>query len=51
MTEKKCMTCGKKAITMVEFLCAECGEKVLRCRHCRSVNNPYTCPKCGFKGP
>ncbi len=35
---------------MVEFPCPECGEKVVRCAHCRSVNNPYKC-KCGFVGP
>jgi len=50
MTERKCMTCGSRAITIVEFLCPECGAKLLRCSHCRSVNNPYKC-KCGFTGP
>jgi predicted RNA-binding Zn-ribbon protein involved in translation (DUF1610 family) len=50
MTEKKCMTCGARSITMVDFPCPECGEKMLRCSHCRAVNNPYKC-KCGFVGP
>jgi len=51
MKDKKCITCGSKAATMIEFPCAACGEVIVRCKHCRSVNNPYKCPKCGFEGP
>jgi Zn-ribbon RNA-binding protein len=50
MAEKTCSTCGAKAVTIVEFPCPDCGEKITRCFHCRSMNNPYEC-KCGFKGP
>lgn len=51
MVDKVCMTCGAKSTTIVEFLCPACGAKVYRCKHCRSVNNPYKCPACGFEGP
>lgn len=51
MAEKVCMTCGARSITTVGFPCPECGENIVRCAHCRSVNNAYKCPKCGFEGP
>jgi predicted RNA-binding Zn-ribbon protein involved in translation (DUF1610 family) len=52
MAEKVCMTCGGKSTIIIEFPCPVCGEATIsRCRHCRAVNNPYKCPKCGFAGP
>lgn len=50
MASRVCVTCGAKAGTMVEFPCPECDERIVRCEHCRRVNNPYKC-KCGFVGP
>jgi len=34
------------------FMCPNCGQVVIyRCRKCRQLSIPYTCPNCGFKGP
>ncbi|MET1159671.1 MAG: zinc finger domain-containing protein [Thermoprotei archaeon] len=34
------------------FMCPNCGKVVIkRCRKCRRLGVPYTCPNCGFKGP
>ncbi len=48
---KTCMTCGAKSTVIVEFPCPQCGETIMRCKHCRLVNNSYKCPSCGFEGP
>lgn len=47
---KRCATCGKLAREFAEFPCPQCGEKVVRCYHCREIRNKYAC-KCGFMGP
>ena len=50
-----CTSCGKlvrpdeKAVT---FYCPKCGRyEIIRCKKCRSMSVPYTCPACGFTGP
>ncbi len=47
---KRCMTCGKMVKDFAEFPCPDCGAKLVRCKHCREIKNPYKC-ECGFKGP
>jgi len=50
--EKTCSTCGSKTAVYGEFPCPNCGKaKLIRCKHCRSINNSYKCPECGFEGP
>lgn len=48
---KTCITCGSLVKDYVEFPCPKCGEKVVRCNHCREISNVYVCRKCGFEGP
>ncbi|RLG78803.1 MAG: RNA-binding protein [Thermoprotei archaeon] len=34
------------------FYCPSCGKVLIkRCRKCRKLVVPYTCPNCGFRGP
>ncbi|MFH1850177.1 MAG: zinc finger domain-containing protein [archaeon] len=51
----QCGSC-KNRITnttgVVEFLCPSCGKVVIiRCKKCRVLATPYSCPECGFTGP
>lgn len=48
---KKCEGCGKIAAKFVEFPCLECGEKIVRCSHCRELGVKYICKKCNTEGP
>ncbi len=48
---KNCVTCGKQTREYSEFPCAGCGEKIVRCRHCRQISLPYTCKSCNRQGP
>ncbi|MEZ5336202.1 MAG: zinc finger domain-containing protein [Methanolobus sp.] len=47
-----CTTCNKRLVETgyVRFPCPVCGRELGRCTSCRQQSNPYTCPKCGFKG-
>jgi predicted RNA-binding Zn-ribbon protein involved in translation (DUF1610 family) len=47
---KRCSTCGKLTKNFAEFPCPTCGEKLVRCKHCREIRNKYVCG-CGFEGP
>lgn len=51
----RCVSCGKRIEAeqfWVEFMCPKCGKgKIVRCEKCKSLINPYECPKCGFRGP
>jgi predicted RNA-binding Zn-ribbon protein involved in translation (DUF1610 family) len=53
--EKRCSTCGirvESESVWVEFPCPSCGKLVItRCERCKRLENPYTCPGCGFRGP
>ncbi|MBI5159513.1 RNA-binding protein [Candidatus Micrarchaeota archaeon] len=52
MSLKNCSSCGKQTRECVEFICPACGEeKIVRCKHCREIVNPYSCKKCGRTGP
>ncbi|OYT40329.1 MAG: RNA-binding protein [Desulfurococcales archaeon ex4484_58] len=34
------------------FPCPNCGQVIIkRCKKCRKLSVPYTCPNCGFHGP
>ncbi|MEW5955353.1 MAG: zinc finger domain-containing protein [Candidatus Micrarchaeota archaeon] len=48
-----CGTCGREVQKYVKFKCPgqDCDAKIIRCSVCRENENPYVCPKCGFKGP
>jgi predicted RNA-binding Zn-ribbon protein involved in translation (DUF1610 family) len=48
---KNCITCGKQTKSYSEFPCVECGEKIVRCAHCRKISNKYRCPSCKREGP
>jgi|YelNatPaOPRAMG01_1025707.scaffolds.fasta_scaffold03676_18 predicted RNA-binding Zn-ribbon protein involved in translation (DUF1610 family) len=48
---KTCISCGSLVKDYVEFPCPSCGEKIVRCSHCREISNIYVCKKCGFEGP
>jgi len=40
---------GEKATA---FPCPSCGRyEIVRCRKCKVMSVPYTCPVCGFTGP
>lgn len=47
---KRCITCGRMVKKFAEFPCPDCGEKIVRCKHCREIKNPYK-SECGFEGP
>jgi len=53
--ELKCTTCGMRVESekvWVRFSCPKCGKaEIIRCDRCRSLENQYKCPECGFKGP
>ena len=55
MSEKKCISCGKRIESetdWVEFSCPSCGKTtVIRCSKCKILQNSYKCPECGFAGP
>ncbi|VVB66225.1 Uncharacterised protein [Candidatus Gugararchaeum adminiculabundum] len=51
MALKNCVSCGKLATEFAEIPCANCGEKMIRCKRCRQSSNPYKCKKCGRDGP
>ncbi|MEM4532839.1 MAG: zinc finger domain-containing protein [Desulfurococcaceae archaeon] len=50
-----CSSCRRLMIPHehgVVFQCPNCGKvSIKRCKRCRSLSIPYTCPNCGFKGP
>ncbi len=50
-----CSSCNKPITPSekgVVFPCPNCGDVIIwRCKSCRSMGVPYTCPKCGFSGP
>ncbi|MEM0160226.1 MAG: zinc finger domain-containing protein [Thermoplasmata archaeon] len=54
MSIEFCTSCGKGLVgegTTV-FKCPNCGEaEIGRCKNCREMGVPYTCPHCGFVGP
>ncbi len=47
---KRCATCGRMVKEFAEFPCPDCGNKIVRCGHCREVKSQYAC-ECGFRGP
>ncbi|MET1124698.1 MAG: zinc finger domain-containing protein [Archaeoglobaceae archaeon] len=53
MEIKTCISCGSVLVgaNYVALPCPECGETIYRCKKCRRLANPYTCPSCGFVGP
>ncbi|MBW3015110.1 DUF1610 domain-containing protein [Candidatus Woesearchaeota archaeon] len=55
MVDLYCTSCKKKITNesgSVTFKCPKCGKSnIVRCKHCRQIVAPYTCPECGFRGP
>jgi len=47
---KICTTCKKQVKIYTKINCPECGEELIRCKHCKEMALEYKC-KCGFKGP
>ncbi len=49
---KNCTICGSQTKEYSVFPCPDCGkEKIIRCKDCRKISNPYKCPGCGKMGP
>ena len=48
---KNCTTCGKQTKDYSKFPCPKCDAEIIRCKHCRQISLPYTCPSCGQNGP
>jgi len=49
---KNCSSCGRQTKEFAAFPCPACGEEtIVRCRHCRVVNEPFKCTRCGREGP
>ncbi len=48
---QNCDSCGTRSTDYSEIKCPKCGEKIYRCRHCKSNMVRYACKKCGFEGP
>ena len=49
---KVCVSCGRLTSQYTRFMCPECGKgEIVRCYHCREINNTYRCTECNFVGP
>ena len=51
----RCVSCGKLIESekfWVRFPCPGCAKGiVIRCGKCKTTENKYKCPGCGFEGP
>ena len=50
MMLKNCSSCGVQTREYAEFPSPDSEEKVVRCKHCRKISNPYLTPG-GLVGP
>lgn len=49
---KNCTTCGEQTKEYSEFPSPyDTSVKIVRCRDCRKISLPYTCPSTGKQGP
>ena len=55
MSNNICTACGSHVMgkdNFVKFDCPECGKgKIVRCKTCKDLSNPYRCADCDFTGP